>query len=82
MLRQEECRVSFIVTHGPHSIEFKLKISVSNFRRENPELLVNCRSELGKQISGLCFGASKDTDNTVAARNVGKPESFYYTTSV
>ncbi|KAK6112709.1 hypothetical protein QQG55_48730 [Brugia pahangi] len=69
----------FIVTHGPRSIEFKLKISVSDFRRENPKLLVNCRSELRKQISGLCFGASKDSHNTVAAKNVGKPEKIFIT---
>uniref|UniRef100_A0AAF5PKW1 Uncharacterized protein n=1 Tax=Wuchereria bancrofti TaxID=6293 RepID=A0AAF5PKW1_WUCBA len=73
MLRQEECRVPFIVAHGPRSIEFELKINVADFRRENPKLLVNCRSELRMQISGLItirFGASKDADNTVAAETI------------
>ncbi|VDN81261.1 unnamed protein product [Brugia pahangi] len=54
----------FIVTHGPRSIEFKLKISVSDFRRENPKLLVNCRSELRKQISGLCFAILNEMQET------------------
>ncbi|VDN83450.1 unnamed protein product [Brugia pahangi] len=75
MLRQEECCVSFIVAHGPRSIEFEFKINVADFRRENPKMLVNCRSELRMQISGLItirFGASKDTNNIADAETILK----------
>ncbi|KAL3989600.1 hypothetical protein ACH3XW_28340 [Acanthocheilonema viteae] len=68
MLRQEECRVPFILAHGPRSLEFEFKINVADFRKENPTLLVDCQSELRMQISGLIairFGASKDINNTV-----------------
>ncbi|VDM09360.1 unnamed protein product [Wuchereria bancrofti] len=51
MLHQEECRVPFIVAHGPRSIEFELRMQISG--------LITIR-----------FGASKDTDNTVAAETV------------
>uniref|UniRef100_A0AAF5Q799 Uncharacterized protein n=1 Tax=Wuchereria bancrofti TaxID=6293 RepID=A0AAF5Q799_WUCBA len=51
MLHQEECRVPFIVAHGPRSIEFELRMQISG--------LITIR-----------FGASKDTDNTVAAESM------------
>ncbi|VDK70793.1 unnamed protein product [Litomosoides sigmodontis] len=73
MLRQEECRVPFIVAHGPRSIEFEFKIDVTNFHRQNPTLLVNCQSELRVQIFGLIairFGASKGAENTIAAQTI------------
>ncbi|CAG9537079.1 unnamed protein product [Cercopithifilaria johnstoni] len=73
MLRQEECRVPFIVANGPRSIEFELKINIADFRQENPELLVDCKNELRMQIPGLIvirFGASKDIDNTVDTETV------------
>uniref|UniRef100_A0A0R3RKK7 BTB domain-containing protein n=1 Tax=Elaeophora elaphi TaxID=1147741 RepID=A0A0R3RKK7_9BILA len=70
MLRQEECRVPFIVAHGPRSIEFEFKINIADVRQEDPTLLVDCQSELRMQIPGLItirFGASKDADNAAAA---------------
>ncbi|MCP9263158.1 hypothetical protein DINM_006503 [Dirofilaria immitis] len=70
MLRREECRVPFIVVHGPRSIEFELKINVAGLHPENSTLIVNSQSELRTQISGLIairFGASKDIDNIVDA---------------
>lgn len=51
----------------------ELKINVADFHQENPTLLVNCQSELRMQIFGLIairYGASKDTDNTVAAESM------------
>ncbi|KAM3728271.1 Glutamine-dependent NAD(+) synthetase [Dirofilaria immitis] len=73
MLRREECRVPFIVVHGPRSIEFELKINVAGLHPENSTLIVNSQSELRTQISGLIairFGASKDIDNIVDAETV------------
>ncbi|EFO23573.2 hypothetical protein LOAG_04914 [Loa loa] len=86
MLRQEECRVPFIVANGPRSIELllrpakeiqihssELKINVADFCREKPTLLVNCQNELHMQISGLIairFGASKDPDNSAAIETI------------
>uniref|UniRef100_A0A915Q7A4 G-protein coupled receptors family 1 profile domain-containing protein n=1 Tax=Setaria digitata TaxID=48799 RepID=A0A915Q7A4_9BILA len=70
ILRHEECRAPFIVAHGPRSLEFELRISMTGSNPENPSLVVKCQDELNMRVAGLIairFGVSKDTDNTAAA---------------